>query len=79
MKKILKLLFQIYISILSSIPTELGVRLRYLAYKPLFKKTNGRFRVDSGVTILNFENIELGNNVSFAKNSYVYANEGGYL
>lgn len=40
MKKILRLLFQIYISILSSIPVEIGVRLRYLAYKPLLKKTD---------------------------------------
>lgn len=75
--KILKLLFQIYISILSSIPTEIGVKLRYLAYKPLFKKTNGNFRIDSGVIILGFENIELGNNVSFMQNSYIYAHDGG--
>lgn len=77
--KILKLLFQIYITILASIPTEIGVRLRYYAYKPLFKKTSGFFRVDNGVTILGFENISLGSNVSFMKNSYVYAHDGGYL
>jgi galactoside O-acetyltransferase len=75
--KIKKLLFQIYISLLSSIPTELGKRLRYIAYKPLFKKVNGRFSIDTGVTIMGFENIVLGNNVSFMKNSYIYAHEGG--
>ncbi len=79
MKKILRLLFQIYISILSSIPTEIGVRLRYFAYRSLFKQTNGIFRIDSGVTIFGFDNIELGKNVNFAKNSYVYANDNGVL
>ena len=79
MKKIFKLLFQIYIAILSSIPTEIGIRLRYIAYKPLFKKTNGVFRIDSGVTILGFENIVLGSNINFMKNSYIYANDNGIL
>lgn len=59
------------------IPTEIGVRLRYLAYKPLFKKTNGFFRIDSGVTIVGFKYISLGANVTFKKNSYVYAHRGG--
>lgn len=77
--KILKLLFQIYISILSSIPTEIGKRLRYIAYKPLFKRVNGYVSIDSGVTILGFENIELGNNVTFMKNSYIYAHDEGVL
>ncbi len=77
--KIRKLLFQVYIEILKSIPTEIGVRVRYLAYKPLFKKTDGFFRIDSGVTILGFENIELGKDISFMKNSYVYANDGGSI
>ena len=79
MTKIRKLLFQIYIVILSSIPTELGKRLRYIAYKPLFKKVNGRFNIDTGVTIMGFENITLGSNVAFMKNSYVYAHDGGVL
>jgi galactoside O-acetyltransferase len=77
--KIGKLLFQIYIAILSSIPTEIGVRLRYYAYKPLFKTTNGFFRIDTGVTIMGFENITLGSNISFMKNSYIYAHDGGVL
>ncbi|MDQ7060708.1 MAG: acyltransferase [Sulfurimonas sp.] len=59
-------------------PTELGKKLRYIAYKPLFKKS-GKFSIDTGVTILGFENIELGSNVSFMKNSYVYAHDGGGL
>lgn len=77
--KVFKLFFQIYISVLSSIPTEIGVWLRYVAYKPLFKKVNGFFRIDSGVTILGFKNIEIGNNVSLMKNSYVYAHEQGEI
>jgi galactoside O-acetyltransferase len=79
MNKIKKLLFQIYIAILSSIPTEIGRRLRYMAYTPLFKKINGRFSIDAGVTIMGFKNITLGSNVAFMKNSYIYAHDGGYL
>lgn len=79
MKKIFKLLFQIYIAILSSIPIEIGIRLRYIACKPLFKKTNGIFRIDSGVTILGFKNIVLGSNINFMKNSYIYANDNEIL
>lgn len=79
MVQLKRLLFQIYISILSSIPTKLGKKLRYIAYKPLFKKTDGMFDIDSGVTIMGFENIILGSNVSFMKNSYIYAHDGGEL
>ena len=64
---------------LSFIPAEIGNILRYYAYRPLFKKVNGKFNIDTGVTILGFENIELGNNVSFMKNSYIYAHDGGIL
>ncbi len=74
-----KLIFQIYISITSSIPTEIGVRLRAVAYRPLFKKCGRNLRVDSGVTILGFENISLGDNISIMKNSYIYAHDGGEL
>lgn len=79
MNKIKRLFFQIYISIIASIPTEIGVRLRYLAYRGLFKKTDGFFRIDEGVTILGFENISIGLNVVFMKNSYVYNHDGGEL
>lgn len=79
MQKIKILLFQCYIAVLTSIPTEIGIRLRYLAYKRLFKKTDGFFRIDTGVTILGFENISLGYNVTFMKNSYIYSHDGGIL
>lgn len=79
MSKIKKILFQIYIAILSSIPTEIGVRLRYFGYKSLFKKTDGFFRIETGVTILGFKNISLGSNVIFNKNCYVYSHDGGIL
>jgi len=79
LEKIKKLFFQIYIAFLSSIPTEIGIRLRQIAYKSLFKKCGKNLKIDSGVTILGFENIELGDNISFMKNSYVYAHDGGRL
>ena len=77
--RLLKLIFQIYISITSSIPTEIGIRLRAVAYRPLFKKCGRNLRVDSGVTILGFRNISLGDNISIMKNSYIYAHDGGEL
>ena len=77
--KFLNILFQIYIAILSSIPTAIGIKLRYIAYKNLFKSVNGKFKIDYGVTILGFENIELGSNVCFMKNSYVYAHDEGVV
>jgi len=77
--KLQKLLFQLYISILSSIPTEIGVRLRYYGYKQLFKKTDGFFRIETGVTILAFENISFGKNVSFNKNCYIYGHDNGEI
>jgi galactoside O-acetyltransferase len=78
-KKINKLLFQIYIAFLSSIPSEIGIRIRQIAYKPLFKKCGKNLRIDSGVTILGFENISIGDNISFMKNSYIYAHDNGDL
>jgi hypothetical protein len=73
------LFFQTYIAFLSLVPTEVGIRLRYYAYKPLFKKTAGMFRIDTGVTIYSFKNIELGSNINIMKNSYLCANDGGHL
>lgn len=71
--KILNGITQVYIAFLSGIPTEIGIKIRYLAYKRLFKKSKGIFRIDSGVTIRGFKNIELGENIRFEKNSYIYA------
>jgi len=73
LKQFSNLIFQFYIAFLSAIPTEVGIRIRYIAYKPLFKKTNGKFRIDSGVTIIGFSKIEVGENSRFEKNSYMYA------
>ncbi|EJF06985.1 acetyltransferase (isoleucine patch superfamily) [Thiovulum sp. ES] len=74
-----KLLFQIYIAFLRSIPTQIGIKLRYYGYKNLFKSTSGIFKIEENVTISGFENIELGKNITFMKNSYVYAHDKGFL
>lgn len=74
-----KLLLQIFIAILSSIPTELGKKLRYVSYKKMFKQVDGEFSIDTGVTIMGYENITLGSNVTFMKNSYIYAHDNGKL
>lgn len=74
-----KILFELYIALLSSIPTTFGIYIRYYGYKRLFKKTDGFFRIDKGVSIVNFQNIELGNNINIMQNSYLYANDHGIL
>ena len=79
MHKIKKLFFQIYIAFIASIPTVVGTKIRYYAYKPLFKNVEGNFYIDSGVTILGFENIKLKKNINFMKNSYVYAHDQGSI
>ncbi|TVZ55502.1 galactoside O-acetyltransferase [Lutibacter sp. Hel_I_33_5] len=75
----MKIIFQIYLSFFRNIPTDLGVKLRFYAYKPFFKNVSGKFNIAVGVTILGFNNIELGKNVSIMKNSYLYANDNGSL
>lgn len=79
LNKIKRLLFQLFLDIIASVPTEIGRRLRYFVYKPLFKSVKGKFIIDTGVTILGFNNIELGENVFFQKNSYIFANDGGNI
>jgi len=73
--KILNVLLELYVFIFSWIPTGIGIRLRYLAYKPLFKKS-GYFEIGTGVIIKGFKNIELGDSVVFRENSYIFANDG---
>ncbi|OEF04576.1 acyltransferase [Vibrio genomosp. F10] len=79
MKRVFRLLFHFYVALFSSLPTIIGAKLRYLAYKPLFKETSGFFYIDTGVSISGFNNIKLGKNVAFMKNSYVYAHDDGKL
>ena len=52
--------------------------LRYYFYGGLFRKC-GYFSIGTGVTIRGFRNIELGNNVIFNKNSYLYSDDGGTI
>ncbi|WP_283949346.1 acyltransferase [Sulfurimonas hydrogeniphila] len=75
--KFKKLFFQLYIAFLSSIPTKLGTTLRYWGYRPFFQEVKGKFNIDTGVTIMGFKNISLGNDIVLMKNSYVYAHDGG--
>ena len=74
--KIPNIVFRLYIAFLASFPTPLGVKLRNLAYRPLFKKAPRKFFVGKDVTISGFENISIGQNVSFQERSYVLAHEG---
>lgn len=70
---------QLLVFLIGWIPTSIGKRIRYYIYKLFFKKVNGVFSIDTGVTILGFKNIEIGNNANIMKNSYLYANDNGIL
>jgi len=74
--KVPNIFFRLYIGFLASFPTPLGVKVRNLAYRPLFKKTSKKFYIGKNVTITGFENISIGENVSFQSGSYVLAHEG---
>ena len=52
---------QFIVAIVGWIPTFIGNKIRYYIYKRMFKKTNGVFSIGTGVTILGFKNIEIGN------------------
>ena len=61
------------------IPTFIGENLRFLLYKRLFKKTNGKFKIGKHVNILGFENIEIGKNVYFADYTQIFAHDKGMI
>jgi len=71
-------MWEFYTGFFSWIPSHIGKKVRYIVLKPLFKRS-GIFFIDTGVTILGFDNIELGDNVNIMKNSYLYAHDGGLL
>ena len=48
-------------------------------YKKKLKSSGKNIYFDSGVTVLGPENIEIGENIFFMKNSFLYANEGGVI
>jgi galactoside O-acetyltransferase len=77
--KLLKsLIFELIFWFLCNFPTRIGYRLRYYCYKPFFKKA-GKFSFASGVDIVCFSNIEIGNNVNIARNSSLIANYDGKI
>jgi galactoside O-acetyltransferase len=75
-KKIYLLFLETFIA---PLPSKLGISIRYILYKKLFKKTKGKFIIGKHVKILGFENIEIGNNVYFADFTYIYANDNGFI
>jgi len=70
---------QLLVFFVGWIPTFIGKRIRYYIYKLFFKKVNGIFFIDTGVTIVGFKNIEIGKGANIMKNSYLYANDNGKL
>lgn len=75
-KKVYLMLIRFFIV---PIPTFIGEMLRYLLYKKLFKKVNGKFKIGKNVNIMGFENIEIGNNVYFADYTQIFAHDSGSI
>ena len=66
-------------SILGYIPGYIGVVLRYHYWKRHLRKCGTHIRMDTGVTIMGADNIELGNHISLMTRSYLYAINGGFM
>lgn len=62
--------------ILDLMPSYLGLTLRYLFAKRLAKKIGDNVSISRSVEILNWNNLQLGTNVSIHKDCYIDA-EGG--
>ena len=74
-KKFLLQLIELHVWFFGIFPTLLGMFARRLVYTPLFKKCGKSCKFGMGMTILGFENITIGYNGLFMKNTYIYANE----
>jgi galactoside O-acetyltransferase len=61
------------------LPTDIGVKIRYWAYRPLFKRVLGKFYVARNVKIEGFENITLGKNVALSYGSNLFANNANLV
>ena len=73
--RILLHLREIYRSLFTWIPAAPGTLLRWLAFKPLFRKSSS-YRLGVGVFILGFGNISLGRDVSMNRYSSLTSDRG---
>lgn len=60
-------------AILSSLPGNTGIYLRYIAYKRRFKSCGENISISQAVSFKGWANIELGNNVGFGELNSIYA------
>ncbi len=72
-KLILRELENYFNFVLQNVPGMFGSCLRYNIYRFLLKKCGKPVRFPTGVHIKGYKNIELGNNISFASESRLYA------
>lgn len=79
MNKIKKIFLDLYVFFIAYLPTSLGTAIRSFGFKILFQDCGSHFRAQSHVTIEGFKNIQLGQNVRFAKNTFYYAQEDGAI
>lgn len=68
-------LIDLWLSLFAWIPTVLGVLLRWLAWRRLFKRC-GTVRFQEHITIIGSRNISIGDDVRLGKGSFITANEG---
>lgn len=60
-------------------PGILGTILRYKYWKGRCRRCGAHIHIDTGVTIMGADNIELGNHISLMARSYLYAINDGFI
>jgi len=60
-------------AILSSLPGNTGIYLRYIAYRRRFKSCGKNISISQAVSFKGWANIELGNNIGFGELNSIYA------
>lgn len=79
MEKAKSVLFELYYWTLCVIPTSMGSKIRYMAYKKKLLFCGDNINIATNVAVWGFQNIILGSNINIMANSYVYADEDGVL
>lgn len=63
--------------LIRNVPTQVGMLIRRYTYTYAFSLKSGKhLNIDTDVTIKNFKNILIGDNVFIGKGSFLYGNEG---
>lgn len=66
---------ELWVAVFAWIPTPLGMAIRFLAWRMLFKRC-GIVRFYTGLTLIALKNISLGNDIRIGKRCFLSASKG---